>query len=160
MALNIIGDFFSFISLGMFDLFSVLMFVGFVIWEIPQLIKNLISEEYTRGLYPETGRVIDIVLMVLGIIALVFLRLDDNADHMVTFLKTPGITAVFLVLMAVIPLIIALGYFKRFFGRMDAHNSITVFLTQAFLDLMHTIFYISLTILLLPTMGYVVLGAH
>lgn len=157
MAINIIADFFNLINVSLFDTFTVLLIVGFIIWEIPRSVK-VISEEYTKGLYPENSRVVDFLLLFVGIITIVFFMLDNNTQKIVTFLKTPGVTSFFLILMIAIPLIIILGYLKRIFGNMQSHDSVTIFLTHAFLDLMHTIFQLSLAILFIPAAGFLLLG--
>jgi fumarate reductase subunit D len=157
MPLNIIADFFNLINVPMFDTITVVFVVSFIVWEIPRSVK-LISDEYTKGLYPETGRVVDFVLLFMGLLSIGYFVLDNNSERIVTFLKTPGITAAFLILMLAIPLIIALGYFKRLFGRMEGHNSVTVFITHGFLDLMHTLFHISLVILFVPAVGHLLFG--
>ncbi|MCI0504042.1 hypothetical protein L0Y65_05015 [Candidatus Micrarchaeota archaeon] len=157
MALNLLGDFFSFINIPMFDAMTVILIASFIVWEAPRTVK-LLSEEYTKGLYPENGRVIDVAMFAVGLASVVFFMLDNNAERIVTFLKTPGVTAFFLVLMLAIPLIVAMGFFKRMFARFDEHNSITIFLSHTFLDLMHTLFHIALTVLFLPIVGYFALG--
>jgi hypothetical protein len=86
--------------------------------------------------------------------------MDNNAERIVTFLKTPGITMFFLILVLAVPIIVALGFFKRTFARIDSHNSMTVFLTHALLDLMHTLFHISLAVLFIPVLGYLAFGAR
>ena len=157
MALNIIADFFSMINVPLFDSLTVVLVASYIIWEIPRSIK-VVSEEYTKGLYPENGRVIDIFLFILGGLTIVFFMMDNNAEHIVSFLRTPGITAFFLVLMLAIPLIIAMGFIKRLFSRLDGHNSVAIFLTHSFLDLMHTLFFIAFTALFVPAAGYLALG--
>lgn len=157
MALNILADFFNLINVPMFDAITIIFVISFIIWELPRSVK-LISEEYTKGLYPETGRVVDFILFFIGLISITYFMLDNNAEKIVAFLKTPGITSVFLVLLIAIPLIISLGYVKRFFGRMDSHNSVAVFATHAFLDLMHTLFHISLTALFVAAFAYFLFG--
>ena len=154
MALNIIADFFNIINVPLFDAMSIVLIVSFIIWEIPRSIK-IISEEYTKGIYPETGRVVDFFLFFLGLLSVVYFMMGKNATNIVAFIKTPGITSFFLILMVTLSLLVILAYFKRFFGRMDSHTSITVFLTHSFLDLMHSIFYLALVILLSPAFGYV-----
>lgn len=155
MGYNLIGEFFSVLNTSLFEAAAVLMVIGFLIWEIPRSVK-IMDDEYTYGLYPEGGRMVDIALLVIGLITIAFLFTGSLHD-MISFLKKPGITAFFLIIMAVIPLILILGFFKRFFPRFDG-NSATVFLTQGFLDFMRTIFYISLSILVVPTIGYLVAG--
>lgn len=157
MGYDLIGDFFSIIDVSLFNNAAVLLIASFLIWEIPRSIK-LLSDEYTIGLYPETGRVIDFFLFAVGFVTIVFLMMGNNIYEVVSFLKTPGITAFFLIIMILVPVIIILGFLKRFFGRFDGNNSVTVFLAHGFLDLMHTIFYTSLVILVIPTLGYLIVG--
>jgi len=155
MGYSLIGEFFSILNTSLFESAAVLMVIGFLIWEIPRSVK-IMDDEYTSGLYPEGGRVVDISLLIIGLVTMGFL-FTGNLSHMISFLKKPGITAFFLIVMAVIPLILVLGFFKRFFPRFDG-NSATVFMVQGFLDLMRTIFYISLSILVVPAIGYLVAG--
>ena len=152
MAYNIIAEFFKMISPSLFDTAAVLFIIGFIIWELPRTIK-ILPDEYSRGVYPEAGRVVDFVLLAAGLAALGFLVMG-NVDKVVSFLKIPGVTGVFIVLMVVIPLIIAMGFFKRAFARMDQHNSVTVFIAQGFLDLSRTVFHIALVILSIPVVGF------
>jgi len=157
VAINIIADFFNLINISLFDTASVLLIVGFIVWELPRSVK-IIDPEYTKGLYPDNTRVVDFIFFFIGILSIVFFMLDGNAQKVVTFLKTPGITAFFLILMIAIPIIIILGFLKRLFARMGSHDSVTIFLAQAFLDLMHTIFQVSLAILFIPAAGYLIIG--
>jgi len=155
MPLNIVADFFKLINVPLFDAMSVILVVSFIVWEIPRSVK-VISEDYTKGIYPETGRVVDFFLFFLGLLSVIYFMLGRNATNIVAFVKTPGITSFFLILMVTLSLIIVLAYFKRFFGRMDSHNSVTVFLVHSFLDLMHTLFHMALVILLSPALGYII----
>ncbi len=155
MAYDIIGDFFSIINIGLFDTASVLLIIAFIIWEAPRSLQML-SEEFTKELYPENGRLVDISLLIVGVIALVLFMLD--AQKIVTFVKKPGIISFMLVILTVLPLILLLGFFQRFFGRMDEGKSVSIFLTQGFLDLAHTIFYISFALLVIPGAAYLIFG--
>lgn len=155
MGYSLIGEFFSVINTSLFETAAVLMVIGFLIWEIPRSVK-IMDEEYTHGLYPEGGRVVDLALLAIGLVTVGFLFMG-NLDDMLSFLKKPGITAFFLIIMVVIPLILVLGFFKRFFPRFDG-NSATVFMVQGFLDFMRTVFYISLSLLVVPAIGYLVAG--
>jgi len=157
MAITLVADFFDLINISMFDAFSAILVVCFIVWEIPRSIK-ILSEEYTRGLYPENGRVADFTLLFIGLLSILYFILDNNARLIVDFLKTPGITTMFLILMLAIPLIVALGYFKRLFARIDTNESITIFLTHSFLDLMHTLFHIALVVLVVPVVGHLIFG--
>jgi hypothetical protein len=155
MAYDIIGDFFSIISIGLFDTASVLLIISYVIWEAPRSLQ-ILSEEFTKELYPDHGRLVDITLLIIGVIALLLFMMD--AQKIVTYLKTPGVISFYLVILTVLPLILLLGFLQRFFGRMDEGKSISIFLTQGLLDLAHTIFYISFALLVIPAAGYLILG--
>lgn len=157
MPLNIIADFFGIINEPFFNAVAILFAIAFIIWEIPRSMK-VISEEYTLGAYPEHGRVVDFALLSVGVLSLGYLYIMNTLGRVVVFLKTPGITAIFLILMVAIPLIIALGFFKRFFGRMEKHESVTVFLVHELLDLAHTAFHICLVLLFMPAAGHIALG--
>ncbi len=154
---NIIADFFSLISISTFQSVTVLFFISYLIWEIPRTVKVL-SEEYTKGIYPEGNRVADIMLFVAGLVVVGYLFLFDKLPKLVSFLKTPGITSFFLILMVVVPLIIIIGYFKRFFSMMGDQESLTIFLVHAFLDLMHVLFFATLSMLAIPTIGLLLMG--
>jgi hypothetical protein len=122
-------------------------------WELPRSIK-FIDEEYTHGVYPENGRVVDFFFLFWGVLAVIFLLLLNNSNNVLTFLKTPGITSFYLVIMVTVPLIVLMGYFKRFFERMGKQESVTVFFVQSFLDLMHTLFLVTTSVLAIPSIGY------
>lgn len=157
MAYNMLADFFSMISPSLFDTASVLLIISFIIWELPRSVK-IISEEYTSGLYPDTGRVLDFGLLFIGLVAMGYLFLFNASERVAAFLRTPGITSVFLIVVAAVSILILLGYLKRFFGRFDSHNSVTVFLVHGFLDFMHTVFFISLVVLTVPVAGFLIMG--
>ncbi|MEW6723242.1 MAG: hypothetical protein AB1324_08315 [Candidatus Micrarchaeota archaeon] len=157
MALNLVANFFELINIPMFETMATVLIISFIVWEIPRSVK-VVAEEYTKGLYPENGRVIDIALFVIGLLSVGFFMMGNNAERIVMFLKTPGITSFFLILMLAIPLIVAVGFFKRLFGRLDGHNSVTVFLTHGLLDLMHTLFHISLAVMFIPVLGFLIFG--
>ncbi len=155
MPLDLIADFFEFVNLPLFDSVSVILVLSFLVWEIPRSVK-IMAEEYTKGLYPEGGRIPDFFLMLAGLACAIFMRLGQNGQDVVIFLKTPGVTALYLIVLVTVPLIISLGFLKRFFGRMERHESLTVFLVQGFLDLFHTMFFISVAVLAIPVIGFLV----
>jgi len=155
MPLDIIADFFNLINIQLFDSVSALLVISFIVWEIPRSIK-IISEEYTRGVYPENGRVADFFLFIVGIGCILYFLVGAQAEQVIAFLKTPGVTAFYLILMVTVPLIIALSFFKRFFGRIDKNESVTIFLVHGFLDLMHTIFFITLAVMAIPIVGFLI----
>jgi O-antigen/teichoic acid export membrane protein len=132
------------------------MFISFITWELPRSIKKLVNQEYTAGLYPETGRVVDFFFLFCGIFAMIYLLLLNNLQSVLAFLKTPGITSFYLIILVTIPLIILMGFFKRFFEKMGQHESLTVYFVQSFLDLMHTLFFVSVAVLAIPTVGYLI----
>jgi hypothetical protein len=158
MALNLVGDFFGFVNVQLFDAATVLLIVSFLVWELPRSIK-LLGEEYTKGLYPEGGRVPDFLILIIALACVGFFHLGSNAQKTVTFIKTPGVTALYLILLVSVPLIITLGFLKRFFARMDKHESVTIFLVHGFLDLFHTAFFIAAAALLIPALGFLI-GLH
>ena len=158
MPLEIIAQFFDTINPGLFDSASVLLVISFLVWEIPRSIK-LIGEEYTKGLYPEGGRVADIVLFVIGLLSMGFFFTDDNGAKIIEFIKTPGITELYIILMVTVPLIILMGFLKRFFAWVDKHESITIFVVHGFLYLAHTAFFVSLAIIVIPVIGFLI-GLH
>src|SRR4030042_5398483 len=94
MAITIMADFFDMINVPLFDAFSAILVICFIVWEVPRSVK-VISEEYTKGLYPENGRVADFALLFLGLLSILYFVLDNNARYIVEFLKTPGITQMF-----------------------------------------------------------------
>ena len=157
MAVTIITDFFNMIDVSLFDTVSAIFVICFIVWEIPRSVK-VMDEEYTKGLYPENGRVADFGLLFIGLLSIFYFIMDNNARLIVDFLKTTGLTTLVLILMIAIPLIVILGYFKRLFARVDSHDSVTVFLTHAFLDLMHTLFHITLVVLFVPVLGHLLFG--
>jgi hypothetical protein len=155
MSLDIFADFFSFVNPGLFSEAALLLIISFLVWELPRSIK-LISEEYTKGAYPEGGRVLDFIFLAIGLASAAFALVNSNAARMVAFIKTPGMASLYLILMVTVPLIVLLGFFKRFFGRMDKHESVTVFIVHCFLDLAHTAFFVSLAVLVIPAVGFLI----
>ena len=141
-----------------FDATAALLVISFILWEAPRSIKKLVAEEYTDGVYPATGRVVDFFLLTLGLVAFIYLNWADNMQKVLFFLISPGVNFVFLIVMITLPIIILLGFFKRFFSRMEAHNSITIFLVQGLLDLCHTLFFISFSLLMVPVLEYLIVG--
>ncbi|MFH1393329.1 MAG: hypothetical protein ABII71_06375 [Candidatus Micrarchaeota archaeon] len=149
--------FFHIVTPQMFDVISALLIITFIQWELPRTVK-LLDEEYTNDVYPETGRVIDIILFLIGIGAMFVLYQGNNMAKMITLLHNTYLMLIFIPVMIVIPLMIFLGYFKRFFARMDQHKSLTVFMVQSTLDFGHTLFFVSLVLLLVPALLFLVLA--
>ncbi|MBI5227325.1 hypothetical protein HY988_01940 [Candidatus Micrarchaeota archaeon] len=142
----------------LFDATAALFIISFIFWEAPRSIKKLISEEYTDGVYPATGRVVDFFLLAVGLSAFIYLKWSDHMQRVLFFLISPGVSFIFLIVIITLPLIILLGFFKRFFARMEGHNSITIFLVQGLLDFSHTVFFITFSLLVIPVLEYLILG--
>ncbi len=159
MAFQITEMFAEMISSGAFDFLSTLFIIAFIIWELPRSIK-LMDEEYTTDVYPENGRVVDFFLFAVGLGAIAFLYMWGALDKAIEFLKIPFYMLIFIPAIIVIPLMIIMGYFKRFFDRMDAGKSLTVFLVNSFLDLAHTLFFISLSMVVIPIIGLLIFGGN
>jgi len=154
---DVVGMFFDFLKPEIFDIFSALLIIAFIQWELPRTIK-IIDEEYTSDLYPETGRVIDIFMFIIGLGAMFYLYTDNTMIDLLRFMNSSILVLIFIPVMIVVPLIIFMGYFKRFFARVDAHKSMTIFLVQSTLDLAHTLFFVSLSILVIPSFFFLVFG--
>jgi hypothetical protein len=157
MEYPLLADFFELLNPSIFNTASLLLTLSFIIWELPRSTK-LISEEYAHGVYPDTGRVLDFGLFFMGLLAMGYLFLFDATGRVAAFLRTPGITSVYLIIVVAVSILVLLGFLKRFFGRLDSHNSVTVFLVHGFLDFMHTIFFISLIIVVVPVAGFLING--
>ncbi|MFH1521105.1 MAG: hypothetical protein ABID61_05660 [Candidatus Micrarchaeota archaeon] len=155
MPLNLLGDFFSILKPSLFTSSSAILIICFIIWELPRTLK-IMDEEYTKDLYPENSRIPDFFFLFWGLIGILYLFPLNNTDNVLAFLKTPGITSFYIVIMITIPFIVLMGYFKRFFERMHKHDSLTIFTVQSFMDLMHTLFFISVSILMVPILGYLI----
>ncbi|HID72995.1 TPA: hypothetical protein EYP38_03555 [Candidatus Micrarchaeota archaeon] len=143
--------FFGFLKPELFDIFSALLIITFIQWELPRSVK-LMDEEYISDLYPEQGRVIDIVLFLVGLVAIYLLYEPGSMRRLIDFMDSTVLMLIFIPVMIAIPLIILMGFFKRFFARMDQHKSMTVFMVQTTLDFAHTLFFISLTLLCVPAL--------
>ncbi|NYZ77220.1 hypothetical protein H0O02_02800 [Candidatus Micrarchaeota archaeon] len=140
-----------------FSLATIIFILGFIIWELPRSVK-IIDEEYTTGFYPEMGRVLDIIIMLVGICTLVFLYLMGGLFDVIEFLRYQQFMPLFAIVIIAVPLLILMGYLKRFIGRMDKQQSMTVFVVHNFLDLAHTLFFIAFSLLFIPTLIYFLFG--
>ncbi len=126
---------------------SVLFFLCFLIWEIPRSVK-VMDEEYTQGVYPELGRVFDIVIFIIGLIAIILFYL--NMDDIIDAVTMPTFSLAYTIIFFAIPILIFLGFLQRSLKRINDQQSVTVFLVHGFLDLSHTIFFITFSIILVP----------
>lgn len=156
---DIVAFFFGLINAGTFNIYSALFVIAFIVWEIPRSVK-LMDEEYTSGVYPPEGRITDFFLLVVGLAAIAFMYSGSNMAHILNFLKHPTFMLFFIPMLVAVPLMILFGFFKRFFSRMEKGKSITVYLVHVLLDLAHTLFFLSLSILLIPVAGLLLFGGY
>ncbi len=138
---------------AVFSTATAIFILSFLIWEFPRSIK-IIDEEYTKGVYPETGRVLDIIIMIIGLGCILFLYLMRGMDDIGYFMLHDPRAPVFIIVIAAVPLLIFMGYVKRVLARIDRHESITVFLVHNFLDLAHTAFFITFSFIFITTTIY------
>ena len=106
------------------------------------------GEEYTEGVYPELGRLFDIIVFVLGLIALLFFFW--NMDDVMNAMKMPTYSLAFTVVFLSVPILIFLGFLQRTLKRINDQESVTIFLVHEFLDLSHTVFFISFSVIFIP----------
>lgn len=130
---------------------SVLFFICFLIWEIPRSIK-VMDEEYTQGVYPELGRVFDIFVFAVGIIAIILFFL--NMENIIETVKMPTFSLAYIIIFFTVPILILLGFLQRTVKRINDQQSVTVFLVHSFLDLAHTLFFITFSVILIPLVIY------
>jgi len=132
---------------------SVLFFLCFLIWEIPRSVK-VMDEEYTQGVYPELGRVFDIVVFIIGIIAIILFFM--NMENIIETVAMPTFSLAYIIIFFAVPILIFLGFLQRTVKRINDQQSVTVFLVHGFLDLSHTMFFITFSIILIPLIIYFV----
>ena len=148
---------FQFFDEPTFTVATVLFIIGFIIWELPRSIK-IMDEEYNDSLYPEMGRVFDIIVLILGLVCIAFLYFMDGLGKVIHFLKYENLFVLFAIIIIAIPVLIFMGYLKRILSRINEHESMTVFLVHNFLDLAHTVFFICFTIIVIPVVLYFLFG--
>ncbi len=149
----IITSFFGILEPSTFSIATVLFIIGFIIYELPRSVK-IMDGEYTAGFYPEEGRVIDIFVLFLGLLAIAFLYLFGGMEEVTDFMRYDPLMPVFLIILIAVPVFVTLGYLKRFLARLNKQESVTIFLVQSFLDLGHTIFLICFSLLFVPVILY------
>jgi len=148
---------FQFFDEPTFSMATALFIIGFIIWELPRSVK-VMDEEYTSELYPEMGRVFDILVLMVGLACIAFLYFMNGLDKVIYFLKFENLFVLFAIIIIAIPVLIFLGYLKRLVNRINEHESMTVFLVHNFLDLAHTVFFISFSVIFIPVILYFILG--
>ena len=157
MAYDLMAPLFNILSPKLFLESGIIGIIAFIVWELPRSIK-VMSEEYTHGLYPEAGRVVDFILLFLLIISTIYLNIGQTSEHLSLKMRSPSLFPIIAVILLTTIVIIILGYLKRTGERTGKHDSLTVFFVQSILDLAHTIFFITLSINIIPLALYLVLA--
>ncbi|MEM2909078.1 MAG: hypothetical protein QW171_02860 [Candidatus Bilamarchaeaceae archaeon] len=134
-----------------------LFVVSFIIWEFPRSIR-IMDEEYTKGIYSESGRLIDFAILMLGLLTALFFF--SNTESVLGVFKTPAYAFPFSLVFLAVPTIILLGYLKRAAERIDRQQSVTLFFIHSFLDLAHTVFFITFSIIFVPFILYILVGGR
>jgi|GEM_PF-960377 len=140
------GDLLSFLSFvdESFMLFAgISMIIGFLVWEVPRSLK-LLSEEHEKLIYPQTGRVFDVFLFVVGLLSFVFYLFNRN--EVLNALVMPTFSLIFSIAYLGIPSLIFLGFLKKMAKMLDAYQSLSRFMICAFFDFAHTVFFISFSL--------------
>jgi hypothetical protein len=139
----------EFLNPGLIQLSAVLFVISFIIWELPRSLK-IIDEEYTKDVYPQGGKVFDYIVFIIGLIAAAFFFM--NMDNVISAMKMPTYSLAFTVIYIAVPLLIIFGFIRRVLKRInnEKHDSIVVFIINCFLDLSHTVFFITFSMLLVP----------
>ena len=123
------------------------LFISLVVWEIPRFSK-MFEEEWVKGLYPDGGKAVDIILLVIGLLC--FLYMQASATVLLTLPEKPGFNMVLGAGLAALPLVILLGFVGRFFSKMDAKLPLSAFIVQTILDFVHSVFFVCFIGLALP----------
>lgn len=157
MGAELAYTFYNIVTPNLFDNISIIFILSFLFWEIPRLLK-FFSDENTQGLYPEYGRITDFFLLGVGLLAIAYVKTTHSLTNIIQLMQSPSLLLAFVTILIVIPLIIILGFLKRFFARMESGKSITFYIVTMLLDLCHTIFYICFSLIVIPVFGYLLFG--
>ena len=122
-------------------------FFSFLVWEVPRFSKML-GEDLIKGLYPDNGRVIDFVILLVAFGSFLYMGANRSTLNLLPY--RPVLDIILAVALLAMPLVIILGFIGRFFARMDAKLGVSAFLVQGVLDLCHTVFFICFSLLVLP----------
>ena len=122
--------------------------ISFFVWEIPRTFRML-EKEWAKGLYPEHGRAIDIVIFLVGIAAFIFL--NSNTKRIILFPYSPIYNIVISIAAIALPVVLIVRFAGRIFTRIDAGKEVSEGLGHTMLDLVHTIFLITFVLLALPS---------
>jgi hypothetical protein len=153
MRMAIAEGFLQIFEPAVFSAATAIFILSFLIWELPRSVK-IMGEEYTKGIYPETGRVLDIIIMIMGLCSIIFLYVMRGMEDIGYFMLHDPRVPVFIIVIAAVPLLIFMGYGKRVLARIDKHESMTVFFVHNFLDLAHTAFFITFSFIFITTVIY------
>ena len=121
---------------------------AFIVWEAPRSFR-LLEEGWMKGVYPEHGKVVDVVLLVVGFVSFIFMQL--NLQNIIQLVYRPVYELLLPGGMMAIPIVFLLGFAGRIFARMDAKHEPSSFMMQTALDFVHTLFFICFVALVLPS---------
>lgn len=125
---------------------GLLMVAGFLLWELPRSLK-LLDRELEAVIYPASGRVFDICLFVIGLLAYVIYLLQQNA--VVNAIRMPTFSLAFAIIYISAPVLVFLSFFSRIVKLFDQHQSLSVFSTSFVFGLFRTIFYTTFLLIFL-----------
>lgn len=148
MAPDFIGYLVQYLSQQSLVLTMVAFVVTFILWETPRYLR-LFDDEWLKGVYPEYGKIADIAFLVVGSLSFVFMQLNIEGVGQLPY--RPGYDIALVASLVGLPIILLIGFGGRVFSRMDAKLEAPSFLTHSALDLIHTVFYICLLALVLPS---------
>lgn len=136
-------SFLSFIDESFMLFAGISMIIGFLVWEIPRSLR-LLSDEHEKLIYPQTGRVFDIFLFIVGLLSFFFYIFNRN--EVLNALIMPTFSLIFSIIYLGIPSMISLGFLKKIAKMIDAYQSLSRFMMCLFFDLAHTVFFISFSL--------------
>jgi hypothetical protein len=137
----------QFLNSSTLDLITLTFFLSFLVWEIPRFTK-MIEESWIHGLYPEHGRVVDIILLLAGVGS--YLLLISSTKNTLALAYKPIFNFVIAAAIIALPIVIILGFLGRIFSRMDAKVESAGFFVQTILDFVHSVFFVCFALLIIP----------
>jgi len=137
----------QFLGSANLNLITMTLFLSLIVWEIPRFTKML-DPAWVHGLYPESGRVIDIVLFIAALAS--YLLLISSTKDTLALAYAPLYNFIMAAAILALPIVIALGFIGRIFSRMDAKLESAGFFVQTILDFFHSVFFVCFCLLLVP----------
>ena len=157
MPLDIFGEFFKFIRPDIFYSASIAFVATFLLYEMPQTLK-LINDQERETIYPQKGRLVDIFLFIVGLVMMLFMLIGDNLEKIMNVMKMPGIMALFLIVFVCLIIVIIFTFLRNAFKRLEGGLSASTFLVQFAIDFLHKAFYLTLSLIAVPVIGYFLVG--